>query len=270
MKNFNNKVVVITGGATGIGLSFAKQFGSDGAKVVIASRREKVVNEAVEELRELGIEAAGKTCDVTDYTQVEALADYAWEIYGHVDVIMNNAGVSQSLQPIIEMDITSFKKVMDINVYGVLNGIKVFGTRFIDQGTPAAIYNIGSENSYFVGVPSASAYVASKHAVLALTDSLREEVPSFIDVALITPGYVQSEMTEGFPGAMDSDEFVSIIMPQLKAGKFYCVSHAYNLKRINDRYNEVKYAFQQYAPRYDGDNLMDVRTVLAKVSEDAE
>ena len=265
MKDFKDKVVVITGGATGIGFSFAKQFGNEGAKVVIASRRKETVDSAVTQLKAYGIEAAGTTCDVSVYDQVEALADFAWDTFGHVDVIVNNAGIIQENAPILNMDVSDFDKLFGINVYGVIHGTQVFGRRFVEQGTPAAIYNVGSENGYFVAVPTTAAYVASKHAVLAITDSLREEVPSFIDVSLITPGLVGSEMTEAAPVSMPADEFTSIVMPQLKAGNFYCVSHPYNMVRIDERYNEIKEAFETYAPRHEGDEAHDVRTIISNL-----
>ena len=193
-KDFTDKVVVITGGATGIGFSFAKQFGQAGAKVVIASRRLNRVEEAVEKLVALGIEAKGTTCDVTVLAEVEALADFTWDEFGRVDVIVNNAGVSTSHQPVIGFTKEQAMKVLDIDLFGVWNGVTVFGKRLIEQGTPCAIYNVGSENSFFDGVPYATAYVISKHAVLALTDILRKEVPDFVDVGLICPGLVNSEL----------------------------------------------------------------------------
>ena len=265
MKSYNQKTVVITGSATGIGKSLAKQFGKDGAKLVISGRRQDKINDAVIELRALGINAVGKTCDVTKRDEVEALADFAWETFGSVDVIVNNAGVMQPQCPLIEMDLGEFRKVHEINLYGVLNGIQVFGSRFVSQGTPAAIYNIGSENSLYPCVPQAHAYVSSKHAVLAISELLAEELPAFIETALILPGYVASEMTEDFFPGMATDEFTSLVMKQLKAGEFYIVSHAYNKVRLDDRHAKLAKAFEKYAPRYDGDDEFDVRTQIARM-----
>ena len=194
MKDFKDKVVVITGGATGIGFSFAQKFGEEGAKVVIAGRREDRLKEATKKLEKEGIEAAYCRCDVTKREEVEALADFSWKTFDHVDVIVNNAGVSQDQAPLLQTSQDTFRWIYDINIFGVLNGVHVFGNRFVEQGTPAAIYNVGSENSHFVGVPMAAAYVSSKHAVLAITEALREEVPDFIEVGLVCPGFVRSEL----------------------------------------------------------------------------
>ena len=269
MKDFSNKVVVITGGATGIGFSFAKQFGKEGAKVVIAGRRKDRNDEAVSSLKELGVEAVAISCDVTDRKSVEELADKAWEKFGHVDIILNNAGNMVQGKTVIDSTPDDFIKGFSVNVFGLVNGASVFGKRMIKQGTPAAIYNVGSENSLFHAVPLGAPYVASKHAALAISESLREETPDFIEVSHICPGFVRSELGDeaAFQFAMDTDEYTSVAMKQLKEGKFYVVSHAYNMKRIDDRYNEVKEAFDTYAPRYEGDEQYDIRSIYQKVQE---
>ena len=268
MKDFKDKVVVITGGATGIGFSFAKRFGEEGAKLVIAARRKSRIDEAVAQLKEMGIEACGTECDVSKLEDVEALADYAWNQYSQVHVIVNNAGIGSAMKSVVDETPDEILSVLNVNLMGVWNGLAVFGKRFRDQGLPSAIYNVGSENSLFDGVPMGGAYVVSKHAVLGLTDILRKEVPEFIDVGLICPGLVNSELGEnGIDFGMDTDKYTAIAMEQIKAGKFYIVSHAYNMVRIDDRYNEVKTAFETYAPRYENDSEFDVRTIYENMME---
>ena len=266
MNNFKNRVVVITGGATGIGFSFAKQFGREGAKIVIASRRIRRVNEAVKKLQALDIEATGTVCDVAILSDVEALADFAWGKFGQVDVIVNNAGVGPVLKSVINMGREDIMRILDVNLLGAWNGVSVFGKRMIKQATPCAIYNIGSENSLFNGAPMISGYIASKHALHAITVSLREEVPDFVEVGLICPGLVNSEIGSGISIGMDTDKFTGIAMSQIKEGKFYIVSHAYNMVRINERQTEIKEAYETYAPRYEGDMEFDARTIMGKRS----
>ncbi|MBT3017894.1 MAG: SDR family oxidoreductase [Candidatus Thiodiazotropha sp. (ex Clathrolucina costata)] len=269
MKDFKDKVVVITGGATGIGFAFAKAFGAGGAKIVIGALHENRLQEAIDKLAELGIEAKYTICDVTQPEQVEALADFSWNAFGHVDVIVNNAGTMLPPMPVIDTPLESVQSIFNVNFYGVWHGSSIFGKRLTDQGTPAAIYNIGSENSLFHGVPMGAAYVATKHAVLALTESLREEVPDFIEVGLVCPGFVRSELgpPEAMTMAMDTDRFVSIAMEQIKAGEFYIVSHAYNIERINARHDEIVKAYATYAPRYEGDDEFDVRSLMGRMQE---
>lgn len=266
MLTYKDKVVVITGGGTGIGLSFSKQFGRDGAKIVVADMDASKNDAAIAALSSENIEAASFTCNVNDRTQVEALAEFAWEKFGKADVLVNNAGIIQDPYSVIDAPRADIENVLETNFYGVWNGASVFGKRFIAQGTPAAIYNLGSENSFFNAVPHAFAYIVSKHAVLAMTDALREETPDFIEVALICPGLVTTDMTASIGAGMNVDDFTSTAMKQLKAGKFIVVSHPYNIERIDERYDEIREAYSEFAPRYDGDDEFDVRKMLAETN----
>lgn len=185
MRSFDGKVVVITGGATGIGFALAKQFASSGAHLVLAARRRDRLDGAAATLAGDGTDVRVRACDVTDRSDVEQLADFAWNAFGRADVIANNAGVGPRPSKVIETRPEDVRAILDVNLFGVWNGVSVFGKRLIDQGTPAAIYNVGSENCLFNAVPEGAGYIASKHALLAVTVALREEVPDFIDVALI-------------------------------------------------------------------------------------
>ncbi len=265
MNSFKDKVVVITGGATGIGFSFAKRFGEEGARIVIAGLGPDLLEKAVQQLTALGVEAIRFQCDVTNKAEVEALADFAWDQMGRVDVIVNNAGVAQKFSSVIDTPPEEARRVHDVNFFGVWNGVSVFGKRFIAQRSHAAIYNLGSENSLFDGFPFSAAYVSSKHAVLAITDALRKEVPDFIDVGLICPGFVRSELGEYMDAGMDTDRFTSMAMEQIKNGDFFIVSHAYNMVPIAERYREISNAFKRSAPRYSGDVEFDVRTMIARM-----
>jgi NAD(P)-dependent dehydrogenase (short-subunit alcohol dehydrogenase family) len=271
MKDFNNKVVVITGGATGIGFSFAKRFGEAGAKLVIAGRRQEKLDEACATLAEQGIEASGFACDIGDYAQVEALADFAEATYGGADVIMNNAGILIPPSSVIDADRDQVQSVMDVNYMGVWNGSSIFGKRFVARGTPAAIYNVGSENAFFNIVPGMFAYESAKHGLHSMTDALREETPDFIDVSFVCPGFVQSEMTAMAGDApMDTEQYTGIAWPQILAGEYYVVSHPYNVVWIKHRYDEMMAAYEKYAPRYEGDWQYDPRTMQAKAAAAAK
>ncbi len=265
MESFDGRVVVITGGATGIGFSFARRFAAEGAKVWIAGIDPDRNAEAVAAIEAEGQRASSALCDVREREQVEALADRAWAEDGRVDVILNNAGIGSIRSTVIDAKREDIDAVLAVNLFGVWNGVSVFGRRFIDQGTPAAIYNVGSENSFFSAAPNTSSYIVSKHGVFAMTEALREEVPDFIDVGLIIPGFVQSELLPDMSLGMETDRFTGIAMEQMKAGEFYIVSHAYNIVKIEERQREIADAYARYAPRYEGDDEYDVRTLLARI-----
>ena len=256
--------VVITGGASGIGFALAKGLGRRGCRVLIAEPDEARLSSAVEALVGDGVDASSQVCDVTDLAQVERLADVAWDSFGRVDLVFNNAGIGIGQMPIIDTSMEDLHAVFNVNFFGVWHGCRVFARRLIEQGTPAGIYNTGSENSLFNAVPNNAAYLATKHAVLGMTDNLREQMPDFIHVGLIIPGFVKSGLTAAVGDlAMDTDQFADIVLKQIGDGRFYIVSHAYNMEHIRDRYDEIAEAYASYAPRYEGDEEYDVRHLLS-------
>ena len=265
MKNLKDKVISITGGATGIGFALAKAFGVEGAKIVIGEPREEKLQEAIDKFKSLNIDADKTHLDVTDLKSVESFADFTCERYGQVDMLINNAGISGARGRIDKVDIEEAKKVFDVNFFGVWNGCSVFSKKMIEQGTEAEIYNLGSENSLFVAVPNSVAYVASKHAVLGLSESLRNDLPDFIHIGTIIPGYVDTPLTGQIEGGMNADKFAEIIKEQIKNKEHIIVSHAYNAVHIEKRNNEIALAYEKYAPRYDGDDEYDVKTILSSL-----
>ena len=267
MEDFKDKVVVITGGATGIGFGYAKAFAKEGAKVVLSGRREDRLQQAADELQQMGAEARWILADATSQEDTERLADFAWSEFGKVDVLVNNAGMMVPHAPVLDMPMEHIHAIFNVNLFGVVIGSKVFGNRFFQQGTPAAIYNVGSENSLFHGTPFNGAYVATKHGVLAFTHSLREELPEFIDVSLICPGFVVSELgpPENMQHGMPTEQFIEMTMPQLKANEFYVVSHAFNQVMLDKKHAVLSAAYSKYAPRYEGDVQYDVRTNIGPV-----
>tara|TARA_B000000475_G_scaffold47955_1_gene36794 strand:+ start:173 stop:976 length:804 start_codon:yes stop_codon:yes gene_type:complete len=262
MQDLKDKVIAITGGATGIGFALAKTLGQEGAKIIIGEPRKEKLEEAVKILRDLGIEAYETSLDVTNLKSVEEFAEFTIKNFGCVDILINNAGISGARGRIDKVDITKAKNVFDVNFFGVWHGCAVFSRKMIEQGTSAAIYNLGSENSLFIAVPKSVAYVASKHAVFALSESLRNDLPDYIHVGTIFPGYVDTPLTSQVEGGMNADEFANIIKEQIKNEEHIIVSHAYNSVHIERRNKEITSAYKKYAPRYDGDNEYDIKTIF--------
>ena len=261
--DFASKCVVVTGGATGIGLALAKRIGVAGAKLILCEPRAEKLAEAVAELTALGIDARAFVGDVTDAASVEALADFAWATHGRADVIIGNAGIGGPRVSVIDSDPVAARALFEVNFWGVWNCIRSFGQRFQADGRPAAIYATASENALFNAVRAkGGAYVASKHAVLGLMDMLRNEAPANIEVGVIIPGWVKSDLTRHAEAAMDADAFAARIVPQMEAGGFYLVSHPYNVVRMEERWAEAYDAFAHYAPRAPGDAAMDVQLVI--------
>ena len=264
MLNIKDRTVVITGGATGIGFGLAQVCGAQGARIVIGEPRQNRLDEAVAALEAQGVPVRAFPLDVSEPNQLDAFAERAFAAFGEVAMVVNNAGVGQQRGRVVDTPLEEMQRVMAVNFQGVWQGCQVFGKRLIEQGTPAAIYNTGSENSLFVAVVNSAAYVASKHAVMGLTDALREEMPDFIAVGMIAPGFVGSELIPEpmRPLGMPVDEFAAIVLPQMLAGEPYVVSHGYNQVRIDERYQAISAAYTRSAPRKEGDEHYDVRVLL--------
>lgn len=250
--DYTGQVAVITGGAGGIGGALGKALEAAGAQVLLADR------EASD-----GVVA----CDVANPDEVEALAELAWQRFGRVDLLVNNAGISGGGGRLWKADIAAARKVFEVNFWGVWHGCAAFAPRMAAQDHPSAIYNVASENALFCAVPRAAAYIASKHAVLGLTESLREDLPEHVHAGTIIPGWVLSGLTSesGRDHAMPAERYAQIILPQLAARERFVVSHAYNVVPMTERTYALEAAYARYAPRYDGDEEYDVRAYIARL-----
>ncbi|WP_417816372.1 SDR family oxidoreductase [Thalassospira alkalitolerans] len=189
-QNVKNKVVVITGASSGIGEATAKLLAENGAKVVLAARRTAKLHSIVAEIEAEGGTATCRAVDVTDADDVEALVYFTKNTYGRVDVIFNNAGV-MPLSPLAELKVDEWNKMIDVNIRGVLNGIAATLPIFKEQGSGHVI-NTASIGAHRVS-PTAAVYCATKYAVWAISDGLRQESDN-MRVTTISPGVVETEL----------------------------------------------------------------------------
>lgn len=177
--DLRGKTAVVTGGAGGIGQALGRRFGRAGMKVVLADVLAEPLREATRALADEGIEAAGVVTDVTDYTSVEALADAARDRFGGVHVVCNNAGTGAVSEGYLwEHDLADWRWGIDVNVLGVIHGIKAFVPILLEAGEGHLI-NTCSGNGGFapiargaMGGPATAVYPMTKAAVLCLTESL--------------------------------------------------------------------------------------------------
>src|SRR5258708_8721202 len=164
--SYENKVALVTGGTSGIGKATALAFASAGAKVVLTGRREKEGNEVVAEIKKRGGTASFFRADFAKDSNIRAAVDFVLTTYGRLDVAFNNAGVEGGA-PLDQVTEEQYRKVFDINVWGVLNSMKHEEAAILKTGG-GAIVNTSSALGH-VGIAQASVYVASKHAVEGLT-----------------------------------------------------------------------------------------------------
>ncbi|ASA20734.1 SDR family oxidoreductase [Paenibacillus donghaensis] len=192
----NSKVVVITGASSGIGEATAKILAKDGAKLVLGARREDRLQDLVKEVEELGGEAMYIVTDVTKVNQVESLAKLAVDTFGRIDVWLNNAGIMpQSL--LKQKKIDDWDSMIDINIKGTLYGIGA-AIPYMEEQKAGHIINISSVAGHFAH-SGGSVYSATKWAVRAISESLREEMAedqTNVRVTIISPGAINTELLE--------------------------------------------------------------------------
>jgi NAD(P)-dependent dehydrogenase (short-subunit alcohol dehydrogenase family) len=189
--DFQGKVAVITGGASGVGRALARMLLDRGGSVVIADVEQGALDTAADELQGRGKgEAIGVLCDVTDYTSVEALAERAYTHFGKVNLVFNNAGVGSPQAKVWETTPNDWRWVTEVNLYGVAYGCIAFAPRMIESGEPGYIVNTTSGDGAIAPLPGASVYAASKAGVAITTECLArnlDEVGANIRAGLLFP-----------------------------------------------------------------------------------
>ena len=192
MQDFRNKTVVITGGASGVGLALAERFAERGAKLVLADIEAEALDAAVKRIEGLGAETIGVRTDVTDFASVEALEAAARERFGKVHVLFNNAGVgAQEDVPIWELPLSDWRWVLDVNVWGVIHGVRAFVPNMIAHGEAGHVVNTSSGNGGIVLMPTTPIYSATKATVSAMTETLHLQLLSAgvqIKASVLYPG----------------------------------------------------------------------------------
>jgi NAD(P)-dependent dehydrogenase (short-subunit alcohol dehydrogenase family) len=190
----NGKVAVITGSSHGLGLAIAEAYAREGAAVMLAARSSDVLNKAVEKLIRQGAKASCLPTDVGELSQVVALADHAVEIFGKIDIWVNNAGIGGVYGPTASIDPSLFERVIRANIFGEYYGSLVALQHFLSQGTGGKLLNmLGRGNRQ--PVKYQSAYASSKTWVRNFTLALaREYAGTGIGIYALNPGLMNTEL----------------------------------------------------------------------------
>jgi NAD(P)-dependent dehydrogenase (short-subunit alcohol dehydrogenase family) len=219
MDILESKVAVVTGAASGIGLGIARSLGHEGMRVVLSDVSEDGLHKAVTDLQSEGIECIGQVADVRSVKAVEVLARAAVDNFGPVQVVCNNAGVGVFGRQ-WELSEQDWALAIDVCLWGVINGVRVFVPRMLGSGVQCHVVNTASMGG-LLSAPFVGPYAAAKHGVVGLSKSLRVELGGTnVGVTLVCPGNVRTnvaramrEQRDGQPGGGndDLDDFLTFL-----------------------------------------------------------
>jgi NAD(P)-dependent dehydrogenase (short-subunit alcohol dehydrogenase family) len=197
VQEFNGKVAVVTGAASGIGFAMADRFSSEGMKVVMADIEPEALSIAEENLRRKGAEVLAVQTDVTKPEQVASLADRAYDAFGATHVLCNNAGV-EVIGATWEQTLDDWRWVIDVNLWGVVYGVHTWLPRMLEQGEEAHIVNTASMAG-LTTAPYMSIYDVTKFGVVALSESLEKELriaDANVHVSVVCPGLINTNIMD--------------------------------------------------------------------------
>jgi len=255
MQDFEGKVAVITGAASGIGRGIARQCVAEGMKVALADIDEEGLHALAQELIEQGASVSVFPTDVRDSSSVDTLAQSSQEAFGSIHLVFNNAGVMLGGYA-WERSEDDWRWIFEVNFFGVVNGIRTFVPLLLEQGEEAHIVNTASIGGLMVG-PFLSPYIVSKHAVVALTESVYYELQTLdtsVGISALCPGaistgIVDSErirpddrsdraplgseieknfdemLTQGVQAGLNPDEVGPVVFSALREKRFWIYTH---------------------------------------------
>ena len=223
MQDFKNKVVVITGAASGIGRALAEAFLREGAQAMLADIDKDSLFATLNDLKSEAQNVDAVVTDVSNPEQVEHLAAEAFRVFGRVDVLCNNAAITYGGPATWESTLEDWQWVLGVNLMSVVHGVRSFVPRMISQGGPAVIVNTSSILGLQLGSTNA-AYPVSKHGVVVLSESIynefkRRKIP--ISVHVLCPSFVATNILNSFGKGPSDESHVEEDPPSPQALEFY-------------------------------------------------
>ena len=265
MKDLKGKVAVVTGAASGIGRELGLACAAEGARLAIADVDERGLAETAR-LLPAGCESIQARCDVSQARDLESLAERTWERFGAAHVIFNNAGVAVA-GPVWSAPLDEWKWVLDVNLMGVVHGIRAFVPRMLEAKTEGHVVNTASVAG-LLSVPGSGVYCASKHAVVSLSECLHHDLRmarSAIGVSVLCPAWVSTgiadsernrpaELSARNPlaapyeenvrkavasGKLTAAEVARITVDAVKSNRFYVLPHQKIKASIESRMRDI-------------------------------
>jgi NAD(P)-dependent dehydrogenase (short-subunit alcohol dehydrogenase family) len=197
MKVFKDRVAVVTGGASGLGRAMALRFAREGMKIVLADIEKEALSKAEKEFKESGYPVLAVRTDVSNGGEVDALADKTFKTFGGAHILCNNAGVAPG-GTVWEQSEKDWEWTLDVNVWGVIHGIRAFVPRMLEQNVEGHVVNTASVAG-LLSLPGMAMYCVSKHAVVTLTECLHHDLIEFgakIRASVLCPAFVPTGISD--------------------------------------------------------------------------
>ncbi|MEM9173780.1 MAG: SDR family NAD(P)-dependent oxidoreductase [Myxococcota bacterium] len=201
MKDFDGRVAVVTGAASGIGLGLAEAFAAAGMRVVLSDVREDALAAATQSLRDAGATVEAVVTDVRDPAAVDALAARTLDAFGKVHVVCNNAGVASSSSLLWEAPLEEWDWHLGTMIMGTVHGIRSFVPILLEQGEEGHVVNTASMGGLITGSQPEAVYMTAKHGVVALSEGLQDQLSSVSDrvkCSVLCPAFVKSEVFDNY------------------------------------------------------------------------
>jgi NAD(P)-dependent dehydrogenase (short-subunit alcohol dehydrogenase family) len=278
MRELAGKTAFVTGGASGIGFALGAAFAQAGMKVMLADIETDALAEAVKSLHDFGPNVRGVACDVADPVSVERAAKASYQAFGNVHVVCNNAGVAAA-GGIDNISLDNWRWVLDVNLMGVLHGIRTFLPHIRAHGEGGHIVNTASMAGMNSGL-GFSPYVASKFAVVGMSEGLATQLKPFgIGVTVLCPGFVRTrigesgrnrperygatqtpdpaspaglllaQITERLQSGLDPSDIASRVLAAIREDELYVFTHPEMRAELEDRFAAIMAAMDQAAAR---------------------
>lgn len=272
------KTAFVTGGASGIGFALGRAFGEVGMNVMLADIETDALAAAVESLRKYGSNVRGVVCDVADSNSVERAARTTYETFGNVHVLCNNAGVGGG-SGIDNISLDTWRWVLDVNLMGVVHGIRSFLPHMRAHGEGGHIVNTASTAGLQSGL-GFSPYAASKYAVVSMSEGLAKQLkPHGIGVTVLCPSYTNTrigecarnrqprygttqppdpaspegkwlaKLTDLYMSGLDPAELAALTLSAIRENELYVITHPEMHWEITERFTAINEAMSKAAAR---------------------
>jgi NAD(P)-dependent dehydrogenase (short-subunit alcohol dehydrogenase family) len=234
----DGRAAVVTGAASGIGLAVSEAFVAAGMRVLMTDRDEASLASHVARLADGGAEVHALVVDVTDPDAVERAADAAVEHFGRLHVAVNNAGIVLQGNS-WELSLADWHRVIDVDLWGVIHGIRSFVPRILASGDPGWVVNTASMAAV-TAVPGIGPYTASKHAVLGLSDGLRAELAAIgapVGVSVVMPGMIKTALNPF--GTVGPEQVAANVVDAVRRGRDYVFTDDHHVPEVEARLGAI-------------------------------